>query len=127
LQYSMAEALVTGRLDGQSYRSTGNTRAEIRALAQKVEYEADKTSKPGQFKGWVIVETLDGRRVERIVPYNRGSAELPLSDADILKKFRDNAAPLFKTAQLSAIEAAVASLSAAGAVRRLAALCVAKA
>jgi 2-methylcitrate dehydratase PrpD len=126
LQYSVAEALVTGRLDGQSYRSTGDARAEIRALAQKVDYEADKTAKPGQFKGWVIVETLDGRRLERVVPYNRGSAELPLSDADILRKFRDNATPLFKAAQLSAIEAAVASLSDAGAVRRLANLCVAK-
>jgi 2-methylcitrate dehydratase PrpD len=127
LQYSMAEALVTGRLDGQSYRSTGNTRAEIRTLAQKVEYEVDKTAKPGQFKGWVIVETLDGRQLERVAPYNRGSAELPLSEADILKKFRDNSALLFKESPLSAIEAAVDSLSGAGALRRLAALCVARA
>ena len=124
LQYSMAEALVTGRLDGQSYRSTGETRAQIRALAQKVEYEVDKTAKPGQFKGWVIVETLDGQRLERIEPYNRGSADRPLSDADIRKKFRDNAAPRLDPAKLAAIEAEVASLSGPGAVRRLAAACV---
>lgn len=124
LQYSLAEALVTGRLDGTSYRSEGSTRAEIRALAQKVDYEVDETAKPGQFKGWVIVETLDGRRLEWIEPYNRGSAERPLSEADIVKKFRDNAAPLFNPARPAAIEAAVASLAGAGAVRRLAAACV---
>jgi 2-methylcitrate dehydratase PrpD len=124
LQYSMAEALVTGRLDWQSYRSTGETRAQIRTLAQKVKYEVDKTAKPGQFKGWVIVETLDGQRLERIEPYNRGSAERPLSDADIRKKFRDNAAPRFDAAKLAAIETEVSSLSGPGAVRRLAAACV---
>lgn len=124
LQYSLAEALVTGRLDGQSFRSQGSTRDAIRALAQKVDYEIDKTAKPRQFKGWVIVETLDGRRLERIEPYNRGSAERPLSEADILKKFRDNAAARFNASQLAAIEAAVATLSGAGAVRRLAGACV---
>lgn len=123
LQYSLAEALVTGRLDGQSYRSTGSTRAAIRALAQKVDYEVDKTAKPGQFKGWVIVDTIDGRRLERIEPYNRGSAERPLSAAEILKKFRDNATPLFGTTRLGAIETIVASLSGPGAARRLAAAC----
>jgi 2-methylcitrate dehydratase PrpD len=125
LPYSIAEALVTGRLDGQSYRSTGSTRAAIRALAQKIDYAVDKTAKPGQFKGWVIVETLDGRRLERIEPYNRGSAELPLSEAEILTKFRTNATPLFGAGRLAAIEAAVASLGGPGAARRLAAACVA--
>lgn len=125
LPYSIAEALVTGRLDGRSYRSTGDTRAAIRALAQKIDYEVDKTAKPGQFKGWVIVETLDGRRLERVEPYNRGSAERPLSETDILTKFRTNGAALLKAEQLSAIEAAVASLSGPGAARRLAAASVA--
>lgn len=124
LQYSVAEALVTGKLDGQSYRSEGETRAAIRALAQKVEYEVDKTAKPGQFKGWVIVEAVDGRRLEQIEPYNRGSAERPLSEADMLKKFRDNATPRLGAARVASIEQEVASLAGPGAVRRLAALCV---
>ena len=124
LQYSVAEALVTGKLDGQSYRSEGETRAAIRALAQKVEYEVDRTAKPGQFKGWVIVETVDGRRLEQVEPYNRGSAERPLSEADMLKKFRDNARPRLGAARVAAIEAAIMSLAGPGAVRRLAALCI---
>lgn len=123
LQYSLAEALVTGRLDGQSYHSDGEARAQIRALAQKIEYEVDPSAKPGQFKGWVIVETQDGKRLERVEPHNRGSAERPLSDAEIAKKFCDNAAALFTPAQADAIQSAAMSLSGAGAVRRLAATC----
>lgn len=123
LYYSVAEALVTGKLDGQSYRSEGETRTAIRALAQKVEYEVDKTAKPGQFKGWVIVETLDGRRLEQVEPYNRGSAERPLSEADMRKKFRDNATPCLGAARAAAIEAEAAALAGVGAVRRLMATC----
>lgn len=124
LQYSVAEALVTGRLDGTSYRGDAETRAAVRALAAKVEYEADQTARPGQFKGWVIVETRDGRQLEQVEPYNRGSAERPLGEADIRKKFRDNAAAIFASARLADIETAVESLAGPSAVRRLAAACV---
>jgi 2-methylcitrate dehydratase PrpD len=124
LQYSVAEALVTGRLDGQSYRGDAETRAAVRALAQKVDYTVDATAKPGQFKGWVIIETSDGKRVEQIEPHNRGSAERPLSEEDIRTKFRANAAPLFGLERLDAIEAEVAALEGPGAVRRLARACV---
>jgi len=126
LPYALAEALVTGRLDGQSFRGDAATRAQVRALAQRIDYEVDKSAQPGQFKGWVIVETTDGRKLQRIEPYNRGSAERPLSDADILKKFRANAAARFDAGQIARIEAEVAALGpgVAGAARRLAAACV---
>lgn len=124
LQYSIAEALVTGRLDGQSYRGDAETRVAVRALAQKVEYKVDATAKPGQFKGWVIIEMSDGKRFEQIEPHNRGSAERPLSEEEIRAKFRANATPLFGPARLDGIEAEVASLEGPGAVRRLAAACV---
>jgi 2-methylcitrate dehydratase PrpD len=124
LQYSVAEALVTGRLDGQSYRGDAETRAAVRALAQKVDYKVDDSAKPGQFKGWVIIETSDGKRVEQIEPYNRGSVERPLSEEDIRTKFRTNAVSLFGPERLDAIEAEVAALEGPGAVRRLAAVCV---
>ena len=123
LQYSVAEALVTGRLDGHSYRGDPQTRAAVRALAQKVEYKIDDSATPGQFKGWVIIETNNGQRFEQVEPHNRGSAERPLSDEDIRAKFRNNAAPLFAIERLAAIEKAVASLAGPGAVRRLAAAC----
>jgi 2-methylcitrate dehydratase PrpD len=124
LYYSLAEALVTGRLGAGSYRSDPATRAEIVALAEKIDYEVDATAKPGQFKGWVIVETRDGRRLERIEPYNRGSAERPLSEDEMRAKFRDNGAALFSPARLVAIEHAALTLAGPGAARALAAACV---
>lgn len=123
LPYSLAEALVTGKLDGSSYRGDPALRAEVRALAAKIEHLVDPSTKPGQFKGWVIVETNDGRVLERIEEYNRGSAERPLSEADMLKKFRANADARFDAARIADVEAAVKNLSGAGAVRRLGATC----
>jgi 2-methylcitrate dehydratase PrpD len=123
LPYSLAEALVTGRLDGTSYRGDPATRDEIRALAAKIEHEVDRSAKPNQFKGWVIAELKGGRVLERIELYNRGSAERPLRDFDILKKFRDNAGARFDEARVADIESAVKSLAGPGAVRRLGAAC----
>ena len=123
LPYTLSEALVTGRLDGTSYRGVAGTRGEIRALAAKIEHEVDRGAKPNQFKGWVIAELADGRVLEKIEPYNRGSAERPLRDFDILKKFRDNTGARFDEARTAGIEAAVNSLAGAGGVRRLGAAC----
>lgn len=123
LPYSVAEALVTGRLDGSSYRGDPALRAEVRALAAKIAHEVDASAKPGQFKGWVIVETNDGRVLERVEPHNRGSAQRPLRDFEMLKKFHDNAGARFDEARSGAIEQAVQSLAGRGAVRRLGAAC----
>ncbi|HEX4194071.1 MAG TPA: MmgE/PrpD family protein [Stellaceae bacterium] len=120
---TLAEALVTGKLDGTSYRGDPETRGEIRALAAKIEHEIDRSAKPNQFKGWVIAELKDGSVLERIEPYNRGSAELPLRDTDILKKFRDNAGARFAETRIADIESAVKSLTGAGAVRRFGSVC----
>jgi len=123
LPYMLAEALVTGRLDGTSYRGDTTTRGAIRALAAKIEHEVDASAAPNQFKGWVIAELNDGRVLERIEPFNRGSAERPLRDGDILKKFRDNAGARLDAARIAGIEEAVNSLAGPGAVRRLGAAC----
>jgi 2-methylcitrate dehydratase PrpD len=123
LPYTLAEALVTGRLDGTSYRGDATTRGEVRALAAKIEHEVDKTAQPNQFKGWVIAELTDGRVLEKIEPYNRGSAERPLRDFDILKKFRENAGARLDEAPIAGMEDAVKSLAGPGAVRRLGAAC----
>ncbi|HWE76263.1 MAG TPA: MmgE/PrpD family protein [Stellaceae bacterium] len=123
LPYTAAEALVTGRLDGTSYRGDPASRDDIRALAAKIEHEVDRSAKPNQFKGWVIAELKDGRVLECLEPYNRGSAERPLRDFDILKKFRDNAGARFDEARIADIENAAKSLDGPGAVRRLGSAC----
>lgn len=122
LYYCLAEALYRGDLDAQSFQRRYLEHPEILALARKIDYVVDATAPPGgQFKGWVIVETLDGRRLERIEPHNRGSLEHPLSDTAFLRKFRGNAVTLLSAERIAALEAAAAEFSGPGAVRRLAA------
>jgi hypothetical protein len=71
----------------------------------------------------VVAELEDGRVLEKIEPYNRGSAERPLRDFDIFKKFRDNAGARFDEARIAGIEDAIKALAGPGAVRRLGAAC----
>ncbi|HEX4329997.1 MAG TPA: MmgE/PrpD family protein [Burkholderiales bacterium] len=124
LQYSMAEALYHGQLSGRGYAPESLNNPEILKLAQKFGYRVDPEA-PGheQFKGWVIVETNDGRRLERVEMYNRGSSKLPMSDADIRAKFRDNASLMLDAPRIAKIEKCVDGLEHLGNVGELVALC----
>jgi 2-methylcitrate dehydratase PrpD len=93
LQYSLAEALVRGKLDALGYRPDALRDRSILDLADRIEYTVDATAPTSRhFKGWVIVHTHDGRVLERIEPFNRGSPDNPLSEADVVRKFEGNAA-----------------------------------
>ncbi len=96
LQYTLAEALHLGRLDATSYAASSMQDASILELAGRIEYVIDDTAPDSRaFKGWVIVETQDGRRLEMVEPFTRGSQENPMSAEDVAQKFRLNAALLF--------------------------------
>ena len=92
LQYTLAEALYTGRIDVRSYSMDNLRNAKILELASKVHCELDANA-PGreQFKGWVIVDTKDGRTLEEIEEFNRGSRQNPMTREEIENKFRANA------------------------------------
>jgi Uncharacterized protein involved in propionate catabolism len=92
LQYTMAEALYAGSLGKDAYSEEMRLNPEVLALAGKVEYSVDPAFPgPGRFKGAVCVTLTDGRVLEEIEEYNRGSAENPMSDAELRAKFDDNA------------------------------------
>jgi 2-methylcitrate dehydratase PrpD len=93
LQYTLAEALYTGRIDVRSYNIENLRDTKILELAAKVHCEVDPNA-PGreQFKGWVIVETKDGRTLEEIEEFNRGSRQNPMTSEEIENKFCANAA-----------------------------------
>jgi 2-methylcitrate dehydratase PrpD len=74
------------------------------ARSRKVSYVVNKDAPGrGQYQGWVIVHTTDGRRLERIEPYNRGSAENPMTAGDVRAKFRENAARTLDKTSIDAI------------------------
>jgi 2-methylcitrate dehydratase PrpD len=100
LQYTMAEALYAGSLGKNAYRDAMRLNPEVLALARKVEYSVDPAFPgPGRFKGAVRVTLKDGRVLDEIEEYNRGSAENPMSDAELRAKFDDNAGGFLNAAQ----------------------------
>ena len=78
----------------------------------------------GQYKGWVIAYTTDGRTLERVEPHNRGSAENPLSADDVRAKFRENAARTLDARAIEAIIKKVDGLEREAEIGRLVDLCV---
>lgn len=123
-QYSLAEALHRGRLDGSAYAEDDIRNPEILALARKIGYEADPTA-PGteRYKGWVIVHTTDGRRLERIEDHNWGSRERPMTEADVQAKFRANARHALDDGRVEKVIATVSGLERCGDIRALMDLC----
>jgi len=92
LQYTLAEALHLGGIGKKAYRPSSLGNPDILALARRVQYIVDPDLPgPGRFKGIVRVTLKDGRTLEEIEEYNRGSAENPMTDAELRAKFDENA------------------------------------
>ena len=111
LQFSLAEALVTARLDASSYSAAALRDPRILSLAQRVEYTIDETAPDSrQFKGWIIVETRDGRRLEKIESFNRGGPDHPLRPDEVREKYHRNAATRIRTDAAASLERFVMDL-----------------
>ncbi|MFL9854899.1 hypothetical protein PQR72_04055 [Paraburkholderia madseniana] len=64
----------------------------VLALAARVDYEIDPdTTFPRHYTGEVVVERSDGTRVAHREAINRGCADRPVSNDDIVTKFYANA------------------------------------
>jgi len=100
LQYTLAEALYCGRLGRDAYEDRNRLNPEILALARTVEYYVDPGFPgPGRFKGAVRVTLKDGRVLTEVEEYNRGSAENPMSQAELRAKFDDNVSGVLSAEQ----------------------------
>src|SRR5207248_1581213 len=99
LPYSIAEAMVRGSLGKSAYSRESLRDPKILALARRVHTYADPSYPgPGRFKGEVHVTLKDGRKIVEVEEFNRGSAENPMSYAELRAKFDENASG-FLTAQ----------------------------
>jgi 2-methylcitrate dehydratase PrpD len=109
LQYTLAEALYTGRLGKDAYDDATRLNPDVRALARKIRYHVDPAFPgPGRFKGAVRVTLTDGRVIDEIEEYNRGSAENPMSDEELRAKFDDNASGFLSAAQRDTLASTIA-------------------
>jgi len=104
LPYSVAAALVDGRVGLETYSRSRLGDETLLALASRVHHEVDPDSTfPEGFPGWVRVRLRDGRMVEAREPDGRGGPARPLPAERIVAKFRENAAmalPLERVAEL---------------------------
>ena len=92
LQYTLAEALVHGRIGKDAYGRESLSDPRILRIADIVDYLVDPDFPgPERFKGAVTVVLRDGRRYEAVEEHNRGSAANPMTLDEILGKFHENA------------------------------------
>lgn len=100
LQFSLAEAMVTGRIDKHSYAPAALSDPAIQALADRIDYRVDDGFPgPEQFKGEVTVVMQDGSTFTETEEYNRGSRQNPMTEADIIAKFVVNTDGVLNTMQ----------------------------
>jgi 2-methylcitrate dehydratase PrpD len=124
-QYTIAAALYFGRLGVEAFTNEAIRNQEILLLARRVFNEVDpQAPDPSRFKGWVIVETKSGKRLERIVENNWGSESNPLSASDVHQKFRDNARLVLEDGKIDQLSSMVDRMEDARDINEVVALCV---
>jgi 2-methylcitrate dehydratase PrpD len=121
IPYIVAASLRRGRFTLAELDEAALADPEILALAERVEYEVDPLSSfPRHYSGALVVECADGRELSHREQVNRGCGDRPLAEAEIVAKYRDNAARAVPPAKAAAIEAAILGWDAAPDMRRLA-------
>ena len=87
----IAAGLLRGKFTLQELHDEALKDEAILSLAAKVDYAIDPdTTFPRHYGGEVVVRLADGRELRRREAVNRGSADRPLSNDDIVAKFMEN-------------------------------------
>lgn len=91
LPYVVSTALVKGKVGLNEFGDDTLFDPEITELAKKVTYqEDDRSDFPRYYSGEVVVKTRDGRTLHHREQINRGAEDRPLTDDDVVNKFREN-------------------------------------
>jgi len=122
--YVCAVAIVDGRLERASF-SDGKTREpKVQEAMSKVKVIRDETiPEKGEYCP-VTIELKDGRKVQYTATIQRGHAKNPLSEDEVLEKFRSNATVVISKDQSEKVIACVRSLETLSNVGELAKLLV---
>lgn len=118
LPYSIAAALQTGGAMLDQYTEAALRRPEVTALAKKVTVTHEPSVQDGE-EPYVDVELLNGQRLSSRVMVARGDAVNPLSEDELVAKFRTTAALVFNAADIARMEKAVRDIEKADNVRVL--------
>ena len=116
MPYTVAATLVRGRFTLDELEADALADPAIRALCRKIDYAPDPDSGfPEAFSGELVVETRDGRTLRHREQVNRGTRSRPLSEAEVMAKFLDNAGRRIARDRADAIVEAVMGLDSADA------------
>lgn len=124
IPYIVATGLVKGRFTLAELEEDALDDRAVLSLASRVDYEIDPASTfPRHYTGEVIVETGDGRTLRHREGVNRGCADRPLSNDEVVAKFFDNAERAVPRTTAERIRDAVVGLDRAKARSLADALC----
>lgn len=113
LQYSTASMLARGHVGVADYTPQAIADEGVLAIARKVRYETKEyPSYPQAFPGGVRVTLADGSVLEADLPHQQGGPENPLSDGEVVAKYRGNASLALPDAAVEALERAILELEA---------------
>lgn len=111
IPFAVASGLVHGRFGLAELEPDALNDATTLAVAHKVDYEPDPNSAfPKYYSGEVVVTLTDGREMRHREHMNRGASDRPLSSADIIAKFEENAGMALASAHVERIKQAVLGL-----------------
>src|SRR5262249_53168127 len=111
LPYSVAAYLTHGQVDVSTYTDEAITDQDVLDVAKTIRYEVEEFETAGKaFPGGARIKTKDGREIERTLLYQRGDPENPMQAAEVVAKFRTNAALALPQADVERIEAGVLGL-----------------
>jgi 2-methylcitrate dehydratase PrpD len=120
-RFSLAMTLLLGGNDLDHYRAlevSGHHLPEVSALAERIRLEVDPAADaafPDRIFTTVTVHRTDGTTM-RATAGSKGTAEDPLSKAEVVEKFRRLAATAVSDSEVARIEAAVLALAEDGPV-----------
>jgi 2-methylcitrate dehydratase PrpD len=118
LPYSIAVALETGGAMLDQYSAEALGRSSVLTLAQRVTV-VHEPSVPDGAEPYVDIELKNGERLSERVMVARGDHANPLSEAEIVSKFRVTAGQAFDAAHVARIEKAVREIAKSDNVRTL--------
>ena len=111
IPYLVASSLIRRRFGLPELEAAALADRGVQALSDRVGWRADPDSPfPAAYSGEVIVTLRDGSTRRHREQVNRGAADRPLGDDEIVAKFRDNAATAVGPRMAARVEAALLAL-----------------
>jgi 2-methylcitrate dehydratase PrpD len=111
LPFCLASLLVNGAVDITSFTPQAVVDPAVLEVAARVDGEERAYAPaPDAFPGGVRVRTRDGRVLEVELRHQRGGSELPMSDLEVLEKYRVNAGQALPADAAAELEDAIVNL-----------------